>query len=90
MKAESARAIVEAASVMGGMDVGMRPDYSGRGMYGSQTAAITCDSLGDFIKCVAYAGSMLEQEENELTVDDFVEDVGNVRIDQFGHGHVFY
>lgn len=65
------------------MDVSVRNDYSGRGMYGEQTYALVVDgSQADVINCVMNSGVNLG-EEVEAT-----EDKWRLRFDNMGHSSI--
>lgn len=100
MKQEHADLIAEAAEMIG-LDVEAR-SYSGRGMYGDETAAIVGD-VGDVMACVAQAMADLVEEreanehydrdeENDSLVDpeDFVADMMKIRTDSMGFSTVLY
>lgn len=100
MKQEHADLITEAADMIG-LEVEGR-SYSGRGMYGEETAAIVGD-IGDVMACVAQAvADLVEEREmhsangnderlDELVdVDDFIADMMKIRTDSMGFSTVLY
>ncbi len=98
MRPETAKVIIEAAKEMG-KEVTLRDDYSGRGMYGKQTAAVI-GRQNDIIVCIARAGVVLgaheearennaDQEENQfIDSDDFLEDIEKLRWDNMGRDDI--
>lgn len=85
MKLETAQKIVEAAGddYEEGEGVSLYEDYSGRGMYGKMTAAVTGD-LSAIIAAIAMAAYEAGcDEEGPL-------DLGRVRVDDLGRGVVVY
>jgi len=83
MKLEHAKALVEAGGTMG-IEIRLREEYSGRGMYGRSVAAITCDKHSDLIGAVAVAAIDVEDQES------FAEDMGSLSFDSMGMGLVAY
>ena len=94
MKPIVAKLLIAASDEMG---LGLVSDegYSGRGMYGSETVAVSGDSR-DFLASVAYAAGMLEtllgaMESDEVTnLEEFVEAVSELRQDNLGRSQVWY
>ena len=83
MKDETIKAIEKAAQCIG-LDVEVR-NYSGRGMYGSKTQAIVgCET--DIFACVALAGNRMNDDQ----IDEFCDDLQQLRIDSMGRGSVYY
>ena len=81
MKPWVAKAICDATSSLNCMD-----DYSGRGMYGAETSAVTGE-LRDFVYAVGYAARELADED---LADEFLDAVRSVRTDSMGREAVFY
>lgn len=92
----AAKAIINAANEVG-IDMTLREDYSGRGMYGKTTDGIIFGSYSDLMVCIATAAinvkgeedyydnrDELEVEEPEITVDDFMDSISNVSFDSMG------
>jgi len=64
-------------------------DYSGRSMYGSTTAAITVDSVTDFIGCLISNAEELADEVKVLR-EDGVEIPQGFRTDSMGYDTIIY
>lgn len=100
MKQEHADLIAEAADMIG-TEVEAR-SYSGRGMYGQDTAAVVGD-VSNIIGCVAQAMADLVEEREACEAngrherldelvdpEDFVMDMMNLRMDAMGFQAVLY
>jgi tRNA(Ile2) C34 agmatinyltransferase TiaS len=61
-------------------------DYSGRGMFGETTTAITFDSNLEFYEAIADVMVNEEQEQREM-VADFLR---NIQKDSLGNGIIIY
>lgn len=83
MKAETADALREAADSMG-LELQVRDDYSGRGMYGKTTHAVVAD-LNTLFQCIAYAASAVIKEDD---IDDFVHEIGRTHRDSMGRSEL--
>lgn len=83
MKQETMDVLVQAGDEI---DRVVRPHegYSGRGMYGKKTHAVTLDSLSDIIP-VAFAAGMNNPENDELLAD-----LMRLSHDSMGRGVIFY
>jgi hypothetical protein len=88
MKLETAKRIEQAADESGFDGVVARGDYSGRGMYGSTTAAVT-GSQQAIVAAIAVAAYHLGQEGPD-DAEDFLEDVGRLRWDSMGRDAIAY
>lgn len=74
---------------------GLQPNYSGRGMFGSQCVAFTTDEgVSSLVNFVLGVAELVSTEDDEVA-----EELGNVvehvresrtRSDSFGHGAVYY
>lgn len=88
-----------------GFEFDHRPDYSGRGMFSRTTSAISFNSLGQFIACVAEAGYRIAEEEAAVchrdgedlalgeplvTLDEFTQELRDLRQDNIGSQVVLY
>ena len=80
-----ARLIVEA----GDEDMTLIEDYSGRGMFGDDTAAISCHGVGPLLAAVAIAVDQLD-DESEADGEEIADAVRSIRSDQLGLGMVWY
>jgi hypothetical protein len=67
-----ALAIVRAADTIGGLEVGVREGYSGRGMFGNGETAVTFESRSDLMRCVALAAVQVQEDETQRC--DLAED----------------
>lgn len=83
MKLSTAEKIEQAAQDLG-LELDLREDYSGRGMFGKKTAGVV-GGLGDIIKSIAHAATRLKEEE----ADDFVDDM-DIAIDNMGRDIIIY
>ena len=89
MDAETAKGIVDAADIEG-IEIQLREDYSGRGMYGRTTSAIVVDSWGELLAGVArYAGDLDPIEQDEQ-IERLCEELHTLRSDSMGRGFVVY
>ena len=86
MQLEVAKKIAEVGQSLG-FDMEAR-SYSGRGMMGTQTYAVTADRVQDVMRAACEAVRELTHEE-EYT-GDIIEAVGKYRADNLGHGVVIY
>lgn len=68
-----ADAILAAADAIG-IEMTIREDYSGRGMYGKATTGIVYDGLGNLLQCVATAVCDLKEEADYRDSLPFDED----------------
>jgi hypothetical protein len=92
MEKAIAKHIIAAAEVIG-LDLELRADYSGRGMYGSETVAIV-GSDRDFRQAICYAAGTIgdqplpadpgEDPEDVFDLDQFCEEVAGLRTDSVG------
>ncbi len=90
MRVETAKLIVEAGRA-DGIDVRLSEGYSGRGMFGKTTAAVTADSQSDLLRAVARATLKLHAAANcDQEVESFLEEMGGLRKDAMGLGVVYY
>lgn len=97
MKLETAEAIKEAADCIGSMDFSIREEYSGRGMFGRSTAALEYGDQNDLMVAVAYAAACIKESEcandaepQELSVDDFLDEIRKFCHDNMGRDFVVY
>lgn len=96
MKNATAIALVEAADTLG-LELDLRPDYSGRSMYGRTTDALigSQETLFQAIAQAAYEFGEKCAIDSEGKYDDardeFIDDVGRIRMDSMGRSDlVFY
>jgi hypothetical protein len=85
MKLEFATMITEAAEAID-LDVKLRPDYSGRGMYGATTAALIAPSMAEFAAAACEAAARLERRDEWS--DWFIDAVRAVRTDNTGRDSI--
>lgn len=62
--------------------------YSGRGMFGEETAGIVFDNWGDF--CTAIVLATRDHVAAGGDADEFVKAVENIRTDSMGLGKIVY
>jgi hypothetical protein len=97
MRKAVAKAIVDAGQDIG-LEVELYEGYSGRGMYGDSTDAVTFDNWSDFVQSVAAAAIRLSEDHDEtaeksddnIDPDMFVHDLGAIRTDNMGRGVIVY
>ena len=65
-------------------DIEIHEDYSGRGMFGQQTSAVTCDGVSNIFGSLSTALSYGED------ISDALSDLENIRMDNFGMDMIFY
>ncbi|MGB5812951.1 MAG: hypothetical protein WBG86_20630 [Polyangiales bacterium] len=78
--------IAEMISEAGADEVTVVEDYSGRGMNGSTTTAISTFDLGGLLAAVAIAA----HEANDEDAEDIAEAMSMIKRDQMGLGEVWY
>jgi hypothetical protein len=83
MTTDVADEIVRAGEARG-LDISLRLDYSGRGMDGKQTAAVSCGSTAEFL--VAACRAVRHSEDP----DALLEAMESLRYDALGKGMIFY
>jgi hypothetical protein len=93
MKESIARVIGEAADEIGLEDVSVRPNYSGRGMFGRTTTAVVAGCHATLLQAVALAAVRIadgtyEGQEGVPTDEEFIEEMGKVVFDSMGRGLV--
>ena len=90
MKLEFAKLIVKAGSDMGYDDecMSVREAYSGRGMYGRETAGVVFDSLGKLLAAVAHATECMITDEDDA--GDLISDLEKCRTDNMGRDTILY
>ena len=71
-------------------EVEVREDYSGRGMYGETTAALTAESLSSIIVGMVRAAVELADSEDDASVEELVDFAEGMRTDNMGLGIVVY
>lgn len=86
MRIDIAEEIISAARDMG-TDINLHEDYSGRGMYGDTTAAISGD-LNNIIAAVAMAASTLQ--DNHRKLEDLVVAMQNISTDSYARQIIVY
>jgi hypothetical protein len=90
-----------AEEIVNASDCEVFENYSGRGMYGKTTTAVTCDSINQFVAAVARAAvncyfaanNANDDEDAEGTYVDpefFAEEMESLRCDNLALGYVFY
>lgn len=87
MNLTTARVLVEAGYDIG-VDVALYEGYSGRGMFGKVTDAVTVSNLADFAAVAAKAGINLERSREDET--EFLEDLQKLRQDSLGRSIIIY
>jgi hypothetical protein len=88
MQKDSARSL-QLAAIELGVDIGVDKKYSGRGMYGDTTYAVTVNGIASLASIVAMASRNFD-DIGKFTFEDFVEDMQNLRGDSMGRGYVYY
>lgn len=76
----------EAAEVITQYGGEIYEDYSGRGMFGSKTDAVTFDSEREFMNAIAEVMVSDDEDERELVA----EAIRNIRSDSLGLGVIYY
>ena len=96
MEKTVAKHIIAAAEVIG-LELELREDYSGRGMYGSETVAIVGGDREFRQACCYAAGTIDSQPKNQedpedvFDLDQFCEKMAGLRSDSMGrHDTVWY
>lgn len=84
MKIGTAKLLRNAAKALN-VNASINRNYSGRGMYGRTTIAISLDDSGDMMKLIAKAANKLGGNE----LDEFLNDL-EFATDNMGKGIVYY
>lgn len=87
MNIDTAWLLDNAAAVLD-IDLDIREDYSGRGMYGVTTVAVVLDRASDLAAIAFEAGRATAHDRDEAA--EAVHDLRNLRQDSMGHGVVVY
>lgn len=95
MRLSTAQALLAAADALGVEGVALLEGYSGRGMYGRQTVALTANRVMDLMPLVAQATLELSggtQGGRPLpeALAPFLEDVSDLAHDSMGRGVVVW
>jgi hypothetical protein len=99
MNKETAEFLVKVSEECGNQEATLREDYSGRGMYGSQTCAVTVDSQMTLIQdLIQFMSTNVydtdddtdNSKPNEGWSGGPVPDCDGLRIDSMGRGVVIY
>ena len=77
--------LAEAAKVLD-VECDTHLDYSGRGMFGRETCAVSVPNVADFTALVLRAGLTLPPDEQ----DGFQKEIRTIRHDDLGMGMIFY
>jgi hypothetical protein len=85
MQKKTAVALRNAAEELG-VDIEVDKDYSGRGMFGDTTYAVTVSGVASLATLIAVAVRSM----NSASHEDFVEDMQNLRSDNMGRDLVYY
>jgi hypothetical protein len=89
MTIEQAKFLETINSEMGNQDLDIRENYSGRGMYGRETAGVVVDSqtqlLADVLNYFVNRNPVALSEESEES-----EEFPNFRVDNMGHSVILY
>lgn len=88
MQKESARGL-QLAAIELGIDIDVDKKYSGRGMYGDTTYAVTVNGIASLAAIIAVASRNFD-DVGKFTIEDFVEDMQNLRSDSMGRDYVYY
>lgn len=87
MKTETAKAIMDAAEVLGDAELKLHEEYSGRSMYGNTTVAISGDK-DRIMQAVIYAAFEMGRE-GKNDIDDFLTDTV-FKWDNLGYDAIAY
>lgn len=85
MKRETAELLANTAA-NNGIGLTARHDYSGRGMMGSKTSAVSFDRIAVLLRVAVLAGHSMERGDLER----FAEEIGSITMDNSGRGIVAY
>lgn len=91
MRAAIAQAIFD-ASENNGLELQLIDDYSGRGMFGKSTHAIS-GSESEFRSACCHASAaiaLLGTEESEIFLEEFCDEVGGFRTDNMGRTNLVW
>lgn len=87
MRNELQKALIEADETIGNGVAKPYDGYSGRGMYGKETAGVVVNDLSDLLVLVAQAAVDLP---GDFGPEDFVEEVSRLRTDSLGRQMIVY
>lgn len=88
MDAQAAQLIQETWEAVEGTDeLTIKTGYSGRGMYGHQTAAIECNDISQFIQAIGYVMTESDDEGIMIVAEALT---GGIKNDNLGLNMVFY
>jgi hypothetical protein len=88
MQRNSARGL-QLAAIELGISIEVDKDYSGRGMYGDSTYAVTLNGIASLATVIAVASRNFD-DVGQFTIEDFLEDMQNLRSDNMGREYVYY
>lgn len=80
----------EAAELISDYGGEIRENYSGRGMYGKETAGVIFDDEKEFYKTVAEIVQMCIEDNNAEDCDLICDALRNMQIDNMGKGIIYY
>ena len=87
MKLEHAELLADELGML--IEVELREDYSGRGMYGENTSGIVVDSMNEFLKGL---GDYLEtaHEDDFETIKEIGAAIRRLKTDSMGYQIIIY
>jgi hypothetical protein len=88
MEAKFAKMIVDNAMNCD-VELELREDYSGRGMYGNSCAGIVGDP-SDIMLCVAMTAFDMGEDPEDEDFEDFCDDIRTLRSDNMGRDMIYY
>jgi hypothetical protein len=89
MRQELAQAIYKADAEGQNHEIDLDEYYSGRGMFGKTTWAITVGSVNTFYVLLAIASAWMKEDNKELWEDIFLDWLP-IKQDNMGGSYIFY
>jgi hypothetical protein len=96
MTIEFAKFLADATNHCGSQDVDVRENYSGRAMYGSETAAVVVDNvsllLPDVVQYIKETAEAMTDSDAKTFIEGLPDcsEMGQLRTDSMGRGVVIY
>lgn len=89
MDRDTAQRLVDAAEDLG-FEIRLKEEYSGRGAFGGTTTAVVAESSWMVIQAAAHAVAYRHPEFEADLIEEFVEELRELRSDSLGHDVVWY
>lgn len=87
MKLKHAELLTDELSML--IDIELREEYSGRGMFGGITSGVVVDSLSEFISAVGDYLSSAEADDIEI-IKEIGSAIKHIKTDSMGYSVIIY